>query len=82
MKIKSPERRERERTNKCEHCGSIISAVTWTCVLGAFCPGARPSAERVLHEMLTRRAAGDDFPEYPCPEDPDGLHSIGCGCEH
>ena len=24
---------------------------------------------------------GDDYPGYPCPEDPDGLHHIGCGCE-
>lgn len=29
----------------CPHCGSHLSAVTWTCVLGEFCPGqqARPA---------------------------------------
>jgi hypothetical protein len=24
---------------------------------------------------------GDEYPPYPCPEDSDGLHSVGCGCE-
>jgi hypothetical protein len=23
-----------------------------------------------------------DYPDYPCPKDPDGLHFPGCGCEH
>lgn len=22
-----------------------------------------------------------DYPPQPCPDDPDGLHHIGCGCE-
>jgi hypothetical protein len=24
----------------------------------------------------------DGYPDYPCPDDPDGLHHPGCGCEH
>jgi hypothetical protein len=24
----------------------------------------------------------DGYPDYPCPQDPDGLHYPGCGCEH
>jgi len=37
--------------------------------------------------LLNREASetsdeDDEFPSYPCPEDPDGLHFIGCGCEH
>ena len=34
---------------------------------------------------LDRRIIGnydDEFPSYPCPDDPDGLHHIGCGCDH
>lgn len=23
----------------------------------------------------------DEFPAYPCPDDPDGLHHVGCGCD-
>lgn len=40
--------------NTCEHCGSVLSAVTWTCVRGAFCPGARPSVQRVRHEATLK----------------------------
>jgi hypothetical protein len=25
---------------------------------------------------------GFEPPDYPCPDDPDGLHHAGCGCEH
>ena len=25
----------------CQHCGSVLSAVTWTCVRGEHCPGAK-----------------------------------------
>ena len=24
----------------------------------------------------------EEYPDYPCPRDPDGLHFPGCGCEH
>lgn len=23
----------------------------------------------------------DEWPDYPCPKDPDGIHHIGCGCD-
>jgi hypothetical protein len=22
-----------------------------------------------------------DYPDYPCLDDPDGVHHVGCGCE-
>lgn len=28
----------------CQHCQSVLSAVTWTCVRGKFCPGERISS--------------------------------------
>lgn len=33
--------------------------------------------------VVTENEVGalDDFPEYPCPDDPDGQHHVGCGCE-
>lgn len=34
---------------------------------------------RVLRPVAQEE--GYDYPDYPCPEDPDGLHYIGCGCE-
>lgn len=45
----------------CPHCGSLLSAVTWTCVRGSYCPGNksrrssryattfRAEAARVIH---------------------------------
>jgi len=25
--------------------------------------------------------SADEYPSYPCPDDPDGQHHVGCGCE-
>jgi hypothetical protein len=30
----------------CKHCGSLLSAVTWTCVRGNHCPGERSDKYR------------------------------------
>ena len=46
---------------KCAHCGSVLSAVTWTCVRGAHCPGPEmtalglPSAERSARQAAAAR---------------------------
>ena len=28
-----------QRAGTCEHCGALLSSVTWTCVMGKFCKG-------------------------------------------
>ena len=25
---------------------------------------------------------GWDYPDYPCPHDSEGVHFVGCGCDH
>lgn len=32
---------EKHISPTCQHCGSLLSAVTWQCVRGDHCPGVR-----------------------------------------
>lgn len=44
--LDATETAETRETPTCEHCGSVLSIVTWTCVRGAYCPGARKAGAR------------------------------------
>ncbi|WPE19913.1 hypothetical protein [Shinella zoogloeoides] len=39
----------------------------------------RPKAPKPEPEM-SRLASSSDF-DHPCPDDPDGVHFAGCGCD-
>lgn len=50
--------------------------------------GALMAARRALHRaeaVIDVAEVTDDvdaeYPPHPCPHDPDGVHSVGCGCE-
>jgi hypothetical protein len=47
-----PDDEERTRLAPTCDCGALISAVTWTCVLGTFCPLVKNSAEQAAHRYL------------------------------
>ena len=62
------------------HTTSEPCGCTPSCLLGD-----DPCPECELHSVTdgTCKACGaePEHPEYPCPNDPDGLHSVGCGCD-
>jgi hypothetical protein len=62
-------------------------------VLALGMPEPEPDPQRTIHDHLaetgttptiptgiTRPSAPED--EAVCPDDPDGLHHVGCGCDH
>lgn len=53
--------------------------MTWAVDLIAAVTGERLGEPE--HDYSDTRSDGD-YPSQPCPEDPDGLHFPGCGCDH
>jgi hypothetical protein len=57
-----------------------LPAAVRACARACALQCARNLVCRASRHATWRNILTSDFPSYPCPDDPDGLHHIGCGC--
>ena len=59
--------------------GELTFEITYGAARGPGAAGSRGRDAKVLRSVV--QEGSEDYPDYACPDDPDGLHHIGCGCE-